>query len=629
MPPIWPILVVLAAMDAPQAGPRANDAGTAYDFALPDSRGVVHRLSDLHGKKLVVAAFLGVECPLARRYGQRLGNIARDYEPRGVAFVGVMSNSQDSATDIAAYAKEHGIDFPLLKDDRHVAADRFGAERTPEVFVLDEERRIRYRGRIDDQYAVGIGRAQPQRYDLIAALDELLAGKAVTQPRTQAPGCLIGRGPAKAAQGKVTYTRDVALILQNRCQTCHRPGQIGPFSLTSYDDAAGWAGTIREVIEQGRMPPWHADPRYGRFANDPSLTDDEKKRIFQWIDGGLVEGDPADLPPPAKFNEGWNIPGPDVVLTIPRTFTVPAQGVLEYQYFEVDPGFTKDTWVRAAEIRPSNRAVVHHATVFIRPPGYDHLVAHGTLEAYCFAATTFGTAPFILPEGMAKVVPAGWRFVFVIHYQAVGSVQSDQTSIGLDLVDAATVKQEVATKLLEDQELVIPPHAGNHRVEKSWKAEHDVLLLAMFPHMHLRGKSFRYEAFYPDGRREILLDVPRYDFNWQHRYVLAEPKRLRAGTTLTCTAHYDNSAANPANPDPSATVRFGLQSWEEMFNGYFDVALAEQDLTERGVSWTPAIVALAVVLGLGFLWRRRMFRTRHGHRRRQAGGPCAVGPRRS
>jgi hypothetical protein len=420
----------------------------------------------------------------------------------------------------------------------------------------------------------------------------------------------------------VTYCRDVAPVLQRRCQVCHRPGQAAPFALTSYRAAAGWAGAIREVLEDGRMPPWGANPAHGRFGNDPSLTAGEKQTLFAWIDAGCPEGDPAQLPPPAQFPEGWGIGEPDLVLSMPRPFTVPAEGTIEYQYFVVDPDFREDRWVRAAEILPGNKAVVHHCNVFLQAPGRgnpDDLSEQGSLGSYCLTMMAPGTPPMVLPDGMAKRIPAGWRVVFVVHYTAVGSPQSDLTRLGLKFADPRAVKQEVATKLMFDLDLCIPANAAGHEVSQTWEVRRDVLLLSLFPHLHLRGKSFRYTARYPDGAEEVLLDVPRYDFNWQYRYNLAEPKRLPAGTRLCCTAVYDNSADNPANPDPDATVRAGTQSWEEMFNGYFDVALADEDLTKesawpralwrraRGVC-RPPVALLAVVFGGVFLTRRRFAR---------------------
>jgi peroxiredoxin len=593
------------------------------DFTLGDCRGQPWRLAEGTDRPLLVVAFVGTECPLAILYGPRLADLARRYAPRGVAFIGIDPNDHDSPSAVAAYGRKHNIPFPLLCDPNAAVAGRFGAERTPEVFVLDARRVVRYRGRIDDQYDVQAHRGRAARQDLAQALDELLAGKPVSVPVTAAPGCRIGRPAPPRPTGKVTYHRDVAAILQRRCQGCHRRGEIGPLSLTNYREARGWAATIREVVEEGRMPPWGADPRHGRFSNDPSLAKEEKDLLFQWIGGGCPEGDPADAPPPAAFVEGWNIGTPDLVVAMPEPFHVPAEGVVEYQFIEVDPGFHEDHWVRAAEIRPGNRAVVHHCNVFLQPPGAPGPQEPGALGSVCLAALAPGTPSLVLPDGMAKRVPAGWRLVFVMHYTPVGSVQTDRTCIGLRFANPKTVKKEVATKLMYDTGLVIPPFAAGHEVSQTWQVNRDVLLLSFFPHMHLRGKSFRYEALYPDGRHETLLEVPRWDFNWQHRYVLAEPLRLLAGTRIRCTGVYDNSKANPANPDPSAEVHAGTQSWDEMFNGYFDVVLAEEDLT-RLPQWgqrlgaglrlffRPGVALLTVVAGSLVLVRGRMCRRKVG-----------------
>jgi peroxiredoxin len=616
---LWFSLATLALGGAPDGIPAAPVGTAIEDFTLHDHRGAEWRLGDRR-ERLVVLAFVGADCPLAKLYAPRLAELARAYGPRGVAFAGVNSNAQDGVTDVARYARTHELPLPVLKDVGNALADRLGAARTPEVFVLDEYRVVRYRGRVDDQYGVGVQRPAATRRDLAEALDELLAGRPVSVPATEPAGCWIGRASKPGGRGEVTYTRDVAPVLQRHCQSCHRPGQVAPFSLTSYQDAAGWGEMIREVVSQGRMPPWHADPRYGQFRNDRSLSAAEKEQILAWVDGGCPEGDPADLPPAPTFSDEWQIGTPDVVLEMAEPFRVPAEGTIEYQLFEVDPGFRAPTWVRAAEVRPGNRAVVHHVTVFLKPPGAPDVMAQGRLGSYCLAAYAVGTPPTAYPDGMAKLVPPGWHVVFVIHYQAVGSPQTDRTRLGLILADPRHVRREVATHLLYDPDLCIPPHAADHVVTKSWCAEADVLLVALFPHMHLRGRSFRYEAVYPDGREEILLDVPRYDFGWQDRYELAEPKRLPAGTVVRCTAHYDNSAGNPANPDPSATVRTGTQSWEEMFNGYIDFALADQDMTRadggvagavrRAARW--GLLVLTVSAAVGFVALRRFARRAAG-----------------
>jgi peroxiredoxin len=621
---LLPLLVSLSAPSvAPPARPPDGIGAHIEDFALRDVRGQVWRLSDVRERRAVVVVFLGADCPLAKLYAPRLAELARAFEAQGAAFVAIGANQHDDPRDLARYAQQHALPFPVLKDFGNVVADRFAARRSPEAFVLDRARIVRYRGRIDDQYAVGVQKAKATRRDLAEALEAVLAGQPVATAVTTAPGCPISRVEHERRPATRTYCKDVAPILQRRCQACHRPGQSAPFALTSYREAAGWAGAIREVIEEGRMPPWGANPKHGTFANDRTLTASEKETLFRWIDAGCPEGNPSDLPPQATFPSTWSIPGPDLVLSMPEPFTVPAEGTIEYVYVRVDPGFREDRWVKAAEVLPGNRAVVHHCNVYLQPPGIDDpeaLAEQGALGSFCLAITAPGTPPMVLPDGMAKRIPAGWRIVFVMHYQAIGSVQKDQTRLALTFVDPKTVRQEVATKLMFDPDLRIPPGAGNHTVTQTWATRRDLLVLALFPHMHLRGKSFRYEVVHPDGSEEVLLDVPRYDFNWQHRYELARPLRVAAGSLIRCTAVFDNSADNPANPDPTAEVRAGVQSWEEMFNGYWDVALADEDLTApvpwRRRAWglvqaaapRPGVAFLACLAGGLFLGRRRIAR---------------------
>lgn len=605
----------LLALLVPDAAPPVS---AATDFALRDHAGKMHRLSDWRDREAAVVVFVSVDCPLAKLYAPRLNELAKKYAGK-VAFVAVAPNSHDAPADLARFVRQHSLCFPFLKDPTQSVTRAFDARRSPEAFVLDR-RRVVYRGRIDDQYAVGLHRSRATKTELLDAIESVLAGKPVAVPVTEAPGCPIERESRPKSEASVTYSRDVAPILQRRCQVCHRPGQSGPFSLLTYEQASERASGILEVIQERRMPPWGADPRHGKFANDPSLSESEKKTLADWIAEGCPEGDPADLPPPRKFPDGWSIPGPDLVVSMPEPITVPAEGVIEYQYVRVDPGFREDRWIEAAEIMPGNAAVVHHCNVFLQPPGVadpENLRETGKLGSYCLTMTAPGTPPTILPSGMAKRIPAGWKIVFVLHYQAVGSVQKDQTKLALKFADPKKVRQEVATKLMYETDLRIPPRESHYVVSQTWQAERDVLLLSLFPHAHLRGKSFRYELIRPDGREEILLDVPRYDFNWQHRYVLAEPLRLGKGSRLRVTAVYDNSADNLANPDPDSEVRTGTQSWEEMFNGYFDVALADEDLTAArpwpGRAWEaiagvcrPGVALLACVGGGLYLGRKRI-----------------------
>jgi mono/diheme cytochrome c family protein len=447
-----------------------------------------------------------------------------------------------------------------------VAADQLGAVRTPEVFVLDRDRTVRYHGRIDDQHLVGRQRPAPTREDLKLALEELLAGKPVSVPETTAVGCHIGRVPKREPTGEVTYSKQISRLLQRRCVECHRAGEVAPFPMTSYDELVGWGETIREVVEQGRMPPWFANPEYGHFANDARLSDAEKQLIYDWVDGGSPEGDPADLPEPPRFTAGWQIPEPDQVIYIKdEPYSVPAEGVVAYQYFKVDPGFKEDRWIKAAEARPDNRGVVHHVVAFFLPPGAN-LRGGGRGAMIGFAP---GMPPNRFPEGAAMFVPAGSQIIFQMHYTPNGSPQQDRSCVGLVFADPSEVKQRIGGGMAPNRGFEIPPGDDNYEVRSQHRFDKDVLLLNFTPHMHLRGKSFRYEAEYPDGRREVLLDIPHYDFNWQLRYQLAEPKPLPQGTILHCTAHFDNSPENLANPDPSKTVRWGDQTWEEMMIGYF------------------------------------------------------------
>jgi hypothetical protein len=511
--------------------------------------------------------------------------MARAYKDRGVSFIGVNSNQQDSATEIQHYARKHGIDFPILKDSGNVVADQFDAIRTPEVFVIDGQGVVRYWGRIDDQYDVGIARPSATTHELKDALEDLLAGREVRRATTEAPGCRIGRIRRPDPNGAVTYSKHIAPIFRARCESCHRDGEIAPFTLRSYPEVVGWAETIAEVVRDQRMPPWHANPDYGVFSNDCRLSDEEKERIYAWVEAGAPEGDPADLPPEATFAEGWQIPTPDLVVTMPYSVHVPATGVMGYKNIVVDPGFTEDKWVAAAECRPGARAVVHHIIVFAKPPG-DHedknLTAIEQAGAKFLAATAPGAPPMFCPEGTAKLVPAGSKLVFQMHYTPNGTPAEDRSSIGLIFADPAKVRKRVKTAFSGTFVFQIPPHESHFSITARRGMLYDTLLLQLFPHMHLRGKSFRYTAVYPDGSREILLDVPRYDFNWQNTYILQEPKLLPAGTVLEATAVYDNSADNPANPNPDRTVRFGEQTWDEMMIGFYDACPLDQDLLAGG-----------------------------------------------
>lgn len=536
-------------------------------LALRDVNGQERSLAEFKAAPAIVVVFLGTECPLAKLYAPRLQALHARYREKGVAFLAIDANIQDTLPEMAAFARRHEFTLPFLKDGDQRAAELFGAARTPEAFVLDRERIVRYQGRIDDQYGVGTARVKANREDLARALDELLAGRPITTPSTASPGCHIDRVPRSAPRGELTYYKHVASILNARCVGCHRTGEVAPFPLARYEDLAGWGATIAETVREGRMPPWNANPEFGHFRNDARLSDAERTTLLTWIENGMPAGDPADAPPAPRFTTGWRIPEPDQIVAIRETpVAVPAEGTIQYQYFEVDPGFTEDKFVCAAEARPDNRAVVHHIIAFIKAPGDEDFRRRGILVGYAP-----GSAAAVYRDGLAKHIPAGSKLVFEMHYTANGSPQTDRSYIGLKFLDKSQVKSLVRNGAVVNERFVIPPRAANHVVRAEQRMPRDVTLLSLTPHMHVRGRSFRYEVQYPDGKRETLLEVPRYDFNWQLSYEFAEPKRLPRGTLITCEATYDNSEDNLANPDPNREVRWGDQSWEEMMIGFFDV----------------------------------------------------------
>ena len=546
------------------------------DFQLQDYLGTKHSLTDWRGKKAVVVAFLGAECPMARLYAPRLAELTAQYESKGVQFVAIDANQQDGLAKIAQFVRTSKIEFPVLKDLGNKVADQFGAMRTPEVFVLDQERTVRYCGAIDDQYGVGFTRAKVSKEYLVAALDSLLAGEPVRTSSTPAIGCFIGKVNPKPPTGEITYTKQIARVFTDHCIECHRAGQVGPFTLTSYDDAVGWADTIREVIRDERMPPWLANPKHGKFRNDCRLTDAEKDLVYQWIDHGMPQGDAADTPKLPEFNPDWRIPKPDVIVRMPEPFTVPAKGIVPYQYFTVDPGFKEDKWVRSAEGRPGNRSVVHHMLLFYIPPGQTQ---PKPLDALSNAVASFvpGMPATNGPETHARLIPAGSKLVFQMHYTPNGAETTDQSEAGLVFADPKHVAKQVGLASALNWKFQIPPGAADYKVEASYHIPQDVTIYSLTPHMHWRGKSFRFTAVYPDKSQEVLLDVPRYDFNWQNTYLLAMPKFLPDGTDVVCEAHFDNSANNPVNPDPTETVRWGDQTFQEMVVGSFSLSPAEQD----------------------------------------------------
>lgn len=396
---------------------------------------------------------------------------------------------------------------------------------------------------------------------------------------------LIAAHTLRAADQKPTFYKDVLPVLQQHCQTCHRPGEPGPMPFLDYAGVKPWAGAIGKAVSSRQMPPWFADPSVGHFANDRSLSNQDIQTILAWIDAGAPAGDATDAPAPVHWIDGWAAGRPDIVFEMPTSFNVPGSGVVPYQYVIIPTHFEQDTWVRVAEVRAGDRAHTHHIVVSMREPGskwlrgapagvpftLDSYLSGGGVPGEFLAGYGPGAMPELLAPGKAKLIKAGSDLIFQLHYTTNGQPGCDRSRIGL-ILSRQKPEQRVVMLAAANIRFLIPPNDPDYQVDARVMLHKSATLISLLPHMHLRGKSFEFRAVFPDGRSETLLRVPHYSYNWQLSYYLAKPLTLPAGTIIECTAHFDNSAANPLNPDPSKPVRFGPQSWDEMMIGYFEVA---------------------------------------------------------
>lgn len=553
------------------ATPKDRIGEKLDDVTLRTIDGKPVQLLAYHTEDVLVVAYTGVGCPIAQRYGAVLEKLRKRYAKKGVRFVGINANPQDNAAAISKEAAELGITFPILKDQDQTLTRQLNAKTTTVAFVVDKNRVVRYRGMIDDQYALGKQRSKPKNKYLNLAIKAVLDGAEPKTARTAAPGCRITlSSPAIAKNETITYASHIAPIVQDNCQQCHRAGQIGPFPLTSYEHVRGWSAMIHSVLEDGRMPPWNAHPDYdGVFFNQRKLADSDKKLITDWIAGGMPRGNPDDDPPEKVWAKGWRIGKPDKIFSMRTFYPVPKKGPIDYRYFTVNTKFKEDMWVKAVEAVPGAAEVVHHILVFVQDPKEEEVDPRSLGLGGFLAATVPGDTPSIFPEGAAKRVPAGAKLIFQVHYTPNGKRQKDKCRVGLIFADKPA-EHEVITRSIYDLSFSIPAGASNHEVQASLTLESDIVLLSLFPHMHLRGKDWTFVAHLPDGTQEELLSVPRYDFNWQESYIFKDPIRLPAGTRIECTAHFDNSSANFANPDPTVAVGFGEQTWNEMMIGYLE-----------------------------------------------------------
>jgi peroxiredoxin len=588
--PFVPMALVLAfvrstvaAETGPEPEPRVtpSKADEVINFSLLDYRGKYFELHRAEGRA-VVLFFTGNGCPIARQSIPKLRSLRRKFADQGVSFWLMNSSPQDDRESIEGEAREfYGSSFPILKDDVQLVARTLGVTRTCEAIAINTTNwTIFYRGAIDDQLTEGAQKPRPTEKYLEDALSAFLAGKPVPKARTSTKGCLIkfDSGDALAREAPVSYSETIAPLLQAKCVGCHSPGNIGPFALSSYRKVRGWSEMIREVIVARRMPPWHADPHFGSFANDRSLTPSEARTLVRWIEQDCPRGEGEDpLTNALPRAETWALGKPDFIIRLPKAQEIPATGVLAYRYMDGDFEMPQDAWVRAAVVRPDNRKVVHHVIVRVKYPAE---AAGKPEEEVFFTSWAPGNTSPECPPGTGKYLPKGARFNFELHYNTTGKAETDRSELGLYLAKEKP-SMVFETRATETRDLEIRPGDPDERSLCLYHFRRDTLIYDLIPHLHLRGSWFKYEALYPSGRRETLLSVPNYDFNWQTEYRFAQPKRVPAGTWLLCTGGHDNSARNPLNPDPTRRVKWGLQSQDEMFMGFMNVAEVPGEGTQQ------------------------------------------------
>jgi thiol-disulfide isomerase/thioredoxin len=560
---------MIAATATAAEPPKIGD--TIGKFTFTDIRSLPRSLGDFGEKKAYVLVFFNNSCPLALRYLPVLQAMEKEYRAKGVQFIALNAAEEDSLIDMATLGVKHDLEFPLAKDFDGDCAKALGVKRTPEVAVLDAAKKLVYRGRIDDQYRLGGVRKEATTHDLKDAIEAVLAGKKVENAETNVDGCPITFPQPREAK-KLNFAEHVAPILQKHCWSCHYAGGSAPFSLTNHHQASSRSDAIIEAITDQRMPPWFASHEFGPFTNRRGLSEAERNTIVDWARGGAAAGDPAKTPPPPKPSESkWVIGEPDLVLKTVE-IELPAKGDIPYQYAVLPHLFTEDTWVKEVQILPENPRVLHHCNM-----------AYGSFfekfdERNFITGQVPGGEAVTLDPGVAVLIPKGSMLGLQMHFVATGKPEKCRVLVGLRY-PREIVQRRLQNIQLATTRFAIPPGDPAHKVAATRTLDRDVVGVGLFSHMHLRGKDMSFIAHYPTNKDETLLVIPNYNFSWQIPYRWESGKKLLPkGTKLECVAHYDNSAFNPYNPDPKATVRNGPQTHHEMMVGFFFYTDANEKL---------------------------------------------------
>lgn len=593
---LFQIALIIAGIDL-----RSACAGEATRrlprLDLTSVDGQIHRLGANESAPMEAIVFMSPECPISCQYVPELNRLQQHYAAHGVRLLGVISDPSISRSKARGFAQEFQFRFPILFDSSGLLADTCQPTHVPEVFVFRRAQLV-YRGRIDNTYAApGTRRQQPTVRDLVGVLDALVAGQEVAFHQTEPIGCPVEQRPRASSGRTVTYNRDIAPIVHAHCTNCHRDGEVAPFALTSYDDAAKRAAWILDVVESCFMPPWRAKEGHGLFTGERRLTLGEVALLKSWVTEGAPEGNPDDLPPLPKFVSGWRLGEPDLVLRVPEAYEVPADGPDTFRNFAIKLDIHERINVKAIEFRPGNPRVVHHGVVLCDPtskalerdaadpkPGYPS-AATGVEELVRGAQYLDVWAPGVtsqpFPHGVALPVEPGSALVLNVHYHPSGKPESDQSMVGLYLADEnEPISRPVFVDLLftvGSADIDIPPGERSHRVTANFTLPTDITLLGVFPHMHYLGTEMKATAVRPGGREEPLIWIEKWDFNWQDKYVYSSPLELPKGTRLELEARFNNSADNPHNPsDPPQRVLFGEESTDEMCLIILQAATASQ-----------------------------------------------------
>lgn len=539
-------------------------------------------------RKVRVFVFLSTECPIARSYTPELNRLAAEFGPRGVELFGVWSDATVTRETTARHFVEFKAKFPVLHDANGALAETLKPTHVPDVFVLNADGQTVYRGAIDNAWeSIGRRRANVEQRFLVDALNAVLAGKKPPVANVEAVGCLFER--AASTKAGPVFTRDIAPIVFARCTNCHRDGQAAPFPLTNFAQTAKRAKQLARVTADRQMPPWIPASGHERFVGERWLTEKEISLLRDWAAAGAPEGDAADLPPLPQFADGWLLGKPDLIVTMTEPFNVRADGPDILQNFVIPIPTTEDKLVAAIEFHAGNKSVVHHAVLFLDDkgqgrkldaatpePGYSLFGGVGFLPSGALGGWSVGNTPRRLPGGMGRYLKKGSDLVMQLHYHPTGKVETDQSTVGIYFVDkpiAEALRQPstlVGSFWMANYEMDIPPGEANHRRSTSYTLPRDVTLVGVVPHMHLLGKSMIVNATLPDGTRRTLIDVPRWNYNWQDEYYFERPFTLRAGTQLELQAVFDNSADNPSNPSsPPQRVTWGEGTLDEMLYCFF------------------------------------------------------------